>query len=77
MNNESIEDVGAEDHHRDNRDRCRDAEDAEPQCVSSITIFVRVPQTPKVTPAMVAGVIKRLWEVKDFVNMIEAWEASR
>ena len=28
MNNESIGDVGAEDHHRDNRDRCQDAEDA-------------------------------------------------
>ena len=26
------------------------------------------------TPAMAAGVTKRLWEMKDFVNMIEAWE---
>ena len=39
--------------------------------------FVRVHQTLKVTPAMAAGVTKRLWEMKDFVNMIEAWEASR
>jgi hypothetical protein len=39
--------------------------------------FVRVHQTPRVTPAMAAGATKRLWEIKDFVNMIEAWEASR
>jgi hypothetical protein len=39
--------------------------------------FVRVHQTLKVTPAMAADVTKRLWEMKDFVNMIEAWEASR
>jgi len=28
-------------------------------------------------PAMADGVTKRLWEMKDVVNMIEAWEASR
>jgi hypothetical protein len=39
--------------------------------------FVRVHQTLKVTTAMAAGVTKRLWEIKNFVNMIEAWEASR
>jgi hypothetical protein len=39
--------------------------------------FVRVHQTLKVTPAMAAGVTKHLWEMQDFVNMIEAWEASR
>ena len=39
--------------------------------------LVRVHQTVKVTPAMAAGVTKRLCEMKDFVNMIEAREASR
>jgi len=39
--------------------------------------FVRIHQTLKVTPAMAAGVTKRLWEMTDVVEMIEAWEASR
>jgi len=30
----------------------------------------------KVTPAMAAGVAKRLWEMTDLVEMIEAWEES-
>jgi len=29
----------------------------------------------KTTPAMAAGVTQRLWEIKDVVEMIEAWEA--
>jgi IS1 family transposase len=37
--------------------------------------FVRIHQTLRVTPAMAAGVTKRLWEMKDVVTMIEAWEA--
>lgn len=37
--------------------------------------FVRVHQTLKMTPAMAAGVTKRLWEMKDVVEMLEAWEA--
>ena len=37
--------------------------------------FVRIHQTLRVTPAMAAGVTKRLWEMKDVVEMIEAWEA--
>jgi IS1 family transposase len=37
--------------------------------------FVRVHQTLRVTPAMAAGVTKRLWEMKDVVDMLEAWEA--
>lgn len=37
--------------------------------------FVRIHQTLKVTPAMAAGVSKRLWEMKDVVDMIEACEA--
>jgi IS1 family transposase len=39
--------------------------------------FVRVHQTLKVTPAMAAGVTKRLWEMKDVVDMLEAWEATQ
>jgi hypothetical protein len=39
--------------------------------------FVRVHQTLKMSPAMAAGVSKRLWEMKDVVGMIEAWEATQ
>ena len=28
-----------------------------------------------VVPAMAAGVTKRLWEIGDIVNVLEAWEA--
>jgi len=38
--------------------------------------FVRVHQTLRVTPAMAAGVTKRLWEMKDVVEMLEAWETA-
>jgi hypothetical protein len=38
--------------------------------------FVRIRQTLKVSPAMAAGVTDRLWEMKDVVEMIEAWEAT-
>ncbi len=38
--------------------------------------FVRVHQTLKVSPAMAAGITKRLWEMKDVVEMLEAWEAA-
>jgi hypothetical protein len=37
--------------------------------------FVRVHQTLKMSPAMAAGVTKRLWEMSDVVTMLEAWEA--
>ncbi len=37
--------------------------------------FVRIDQTLKISPAMAAGVSKRLWEMKDVVEMLEAWEA--
>jgi hypothetical protein len=37
--------------------------------------FVRIHQTLKVSPAM-AGVSKRLWEMSDIVNVLEAWEQS-
>jgi len=39
--------------------------------------FVRVHQTLKVSPAMAAGVTKRLWEMKDVVDMLEAWETAQ
>jgi hypothetical protein len=39
--------------------------------------FVRIHQTLKVTPAMAAGVTKRLWEMRDVVEMLEAWEAAQ
>jgi IS1 family transposase len=38
--------------------------------------FVRIHQTLKVSPAMAAGVTKRLWEMTDVVEMMEAWEQS-
>lgn len=39
--------------------------------------FVRVHQTLKMTPAMAAGVTKRLWEMGDIVDLIDAWDARR
>jgi IS1 family transposase len=39
--------------------------------------FVRVHQTLKISPAMAAGVTKRLWEMKDVVEMLEAWEVTQ
>ena len=39
--------------------------------------FVRIHQTLKVTPAMAAGVTDRLWEMKDLVEMLEAFETSQ
>ncbi|MGC9954212.1 MAG: hypothetical protein ABSD21_08035 [Rhizomicrobium sp.] len=38
--------------------------------------FVRTHQTLKITPAMAAGVTKRLWEIGDIVDVLETWEAS-
>src|ERR1700687_6348047 len=34
--------------------------------------FVRIHQTLKMSPAMAAGSTKRLWEMKDVVEMLEA-----
>ena len=36
--------------------------------------FVRIHKTLRTTPAMAAGVTKRLWEMGDVVEMLEAWE---
>jgi IS1 family transposase len=38
--------------------------------------FVRLHQTLRVTPAMAGGVSKRLWEMADIVDVLEAWEKS-
>jgi hypothetical protein len=38
--------------------------------------FVRVHKTPRTTPAMAANVTKRLWEIGDIVDVLEAWEAA-
>jgi IS1 family transposase len=36
--------------------------------------FVRIHKTLRTTPAMAAGVTKRLWEIGDLVDVLEAWE---
>jgi hypothetical protein len=38
--------------------------------------FVRIHKSLRTTPAMAAGVTKRLWEIDDIVDVLEAWEAS-
>jgi IS1 family transposase len=38
--------------------------------------FVRIHKTLRTTPAMTAGVTKRLWEVGDMIDVLEAWEAA-
>ena len=39
--------------------------------------FVRIHQTVRMTPAMAAGVTKRLWEMTDVVEMLEAFEGGK
>jgi hypothetical protein len=39
--------------------------------------FVRIHKTLRITPAMAAGVTKRLWEIGDIVDVLEAREASQ
>jgi hypothetical protein len=36
--------------------------------------FVRIHKTLRNTPAMAAKVTKRLWEIGDIVDVLEAWE---
>jgi hypothetical protein len=38
--------------------------------------FVRIHKTLRTTPAMAAGMTKRLWEVADIVSVLEVWEQS-
>jgi len=39
--------------------------------------FVRIHKTLRTTPAMAASVTKRLWEMSDVVDVLEAWEGQR
>jgi hypothetical protein len=39
--------------------------------------FVRIHKTLRTSPAMAARVTKRLWEIGDIVNVLEAWEAAK
>ena len=39
--------------------------------------FARIHKTLRVTPAMAAGVTNRVWDVKDIVAMLEAWERKQ
>jgi hypothetical protein len=34
------------------------------------------PRMPRAMPAMAANVTKRLWEMSDIVDVLEAWEAA-
>ncbi len=36
--------------------------------------FCRIHKTLRVTPAMAAGVVDRVWDVKDIVTVLETWE---
>jgi hypothetical protein len=38
--------------------------------------FVRIHKALRTTPAMAAGVTKRLWEIGDIVEVLEAWEIA-
>jgi hypothetical protein len=44
--------------------------------VTSLVPKVRIHQTLKISPTMAAGISKRLWEMKDVVGMLEAWETA-
>jgi hypothetical protein len=37
--------------------------------------FVRIHKTPRVTPAMAAGVSSKLWEIGDIAKLVEDAEA--
>jgi len=39
--------------------------------------FVRIHKTLRTTPAMAAGVTKRLWEIGDIVDIVEAFETAQ
>jgi hypothetical protein len=38
--------------------------------------FVRIHKTLRTTTAMAANLAKRLWEIGDIVDVLEAWEAA-
>jgi hypothetical protein len=39
--------------------------------------FIKIHRTLRVTPAMAAGVTDRLWDVADFVALLEAAESKK
>jgi hypothetical protein len=39
--------------------------------------FIRIHRTLRVTPAIAAGVMNRLWEVSDLVALLEAAESKK
>jgi hypothetical protein len=39
--------------------------------------LVRIHNTLRTTPAMAANITKRLWEIGDIVDVLEAWEAAK
>lgn len=39
--------------------------------------FVRIHKTLRTTPAMAAKETKRLWEIGDIVDLLEAWESAK
>src|SRR5665811_2235310 len=38
--------------------------------------FVRIHRTLRTTPAMAAGITKRLWEIGDILDVLESWQAA-
>jgi hypothetical protein len=38
--------------------------------------FVKITGTHRMSPAMAAGVEKRLWEIDDIVKVVQDWEAA-
>jgi hypothetical protein len=36
--------------------------------------FIRIHKTLRTTPAMAAGVSRKLWEMNDLADMLETWE---
>jgi hypothetical protein len=55
---------------RSERALCRDVQ------VNFAYNFVRIHKTLRTTPAMAAKVTKRLWEIGDVVDVLEAWERA-
>jgi hypothetical protein len=38
--------------------------------------FVKISGAHRMTPAMNAGVDKRIWEISDIVKVVEGWEVA-
>jgi hypothetical protein len=45
-------------------------------CAQICYNFVRIHKTLRTTPAMAANITKRLWEIGDIVDVLEAWESE-